>query len=216
MRDRVPSVVSMRSSASRSPHQPKSRAATIDNRYRPILVGEVRCAITARGSSWKLSGGRWLSSAVTKVSKKRQVRRAISLSSRCCSADNSDFAAEGGVWLIRHAMAGAATHSSRKGIDIAGSEPRNSTISNARPSCQQHAAEHARVETAQRIARIAEQVRGNPLEHEPASHEYPPQSAADGVTHEPGLVGEHAGEQRDLCQCQRRNRCARPADGCAG
>ena len=37
-----------------------------------------------RGSSWKLSGGRWLSSAVTKVSKKRQVRRAISRSSRCC------------------------------------------------------------------------------------------------------------------------------------
>ena len=57
-----------------------------------MLVGEVRCATTPRGSSWKLSGGRWLSSAVTKVSKKRQVRRAISRSSRCCVGDSSDFA----------------------------------------------------------------------------------------------------------------------------
>ncbi len=168
-----------------------------------MLVGEVRCAITARGSSWKLSGGRWLSSAVTKVSKKRQVRRAISRSSRCCSADNSDLAAAGGVWLMRQAMAGAATHSSRKGIAIAGSEPRTSTISNASAERQQYAAEHARVETGQRIAHVAEQVRGNPLEHVPASHEYAPQRAADGVAHQPGLVGEHAGEQRDLGQRQR-------------
>ena len=41
-----------------------------------MLVGEVRCATTGFGSSWKLSGGSIRSSGVTKVSKKRQVLRA--------------------------------------------------------------------------------------------------------------------------------------------
>ena len=41
-----------------------------------MLVGEVRCATTGLGSSWKLSGGSMWSAAVTKVSKYRQVRRA--------------------------------------------------------------------------------------------------------------------------------------------
>ena len=50
-----------------------------------MLVGEVRCAIAGFGSSWKLSGGSMWSSAVTNVSKKRQVRRAISRSA-CVSA----------------------------------------------------------------------------------------------------------------------------------
>ena len=42
-----------------------------------MLVGEVRWATTGFGSSWKLSGGRKWSSGPTKVSKKRQVRRAV-------------------------------------------------------------------------------------------------------------------------------------------
>ncbi|MNZ64940.1 hypothetical protein D3C78_831200 [compost metagenome] len=46
-----------------------------------MLVGDVRCATTGFGCCWKLSGGRWFSSGVTKVSKKRQVCRAISRSS---------------------------------------------------------------------------------------------------------------------------------------
>ena len=40
-----------------------------------MLVGEVREAINGVGTSWKLSGGSMWSVAVTKVSKKRQVRR---------------------------------------------------------------------------------------------------------------------------------------------
>ena len=42
-----------------------------------MLVGDVRCATTGRGSSWKLSGGSELSSCVTNVSKKRQLFRAV-------------------------------------------------------------------------------------------------------------------------------------------
>jgi hypothetical protein len=50
-----------------SPIQPMSCAATADSRYRPMLVGDVRWATTGCGSSWKLSGGRWCSAAVTQV-----------------------------------------------------------------------------------------------------------------------------------------------------
>ena len=62
-------VASRRSSASSVPIQPKSRAAATESRYRPILVGEVRLAMTAFGTSWKLSGGSMLCLGVTKVSK---------------------------------------------------------------------------------------------------------------------------------------------------
>src|SRR6266536_6093377 len=47
-----------------------------------MFVGEVRCATNGTGSSWKLSGGSQLSSAPTKVSKKRQMRRATDLAKR--------------------------------------------------------------------------------------------------------------------------------------
>ncbi len=65
----VASVDSSRSTASTVPTQPRSRAETIDSRYRPRLVGEVRWASTGLGSSWKLSGGSMLSAGVTNVSK---------------------------------------------------------------------------------------------------------------------------------------------------
>ena len=41
-----------------------------------MLVGDVRCASAGSGTSCRLSGGRWLSSAPTQRSKKRQLSRA--------------------------------------------------------------------------------------------------------------------------------------------
>ena len=49
-------------------------------------MGEVRCARTGLRSSWKLSGGSMWSAAVTKVSKKRHVRRATSRRHRASAA----------------------------------------------------------------------------------------------------------------------------------
>ena len=74
------------------PIQPKSRALAAESRYRPILVGEVRWASTGAGSSWKLSGGSMWSAAVTKVSKNRQVRRAISRRAWASAADTDMLA----------------------------------------------------------------------------------------------------------------------------
>ena len=60
---------------------------------RPPRAGRARCSSAtsgaprpASGSSWKLSGGSMWSSAVTKVSKKRQVRRATPRSARASAA----------------------------------------------------------------------------------------------------------------------------------
>ena len=67
------------------PIHPNSRADATDSRYNPMLVGEVRFATTAFGTSWKLSGGNMFCSAVTKVSKKLQVWRAM-MRRRCRSS----------------------------------------------------------------------------------------------------------------------------------
>src|SRR3546814_795201 len=80
-----------------------------------MLVGEVRCATTGFGSSWKLSGGSMLSDGVTNVSKKRQVQRAISRKSRASGSETASRRAAVGDRLAHKASAGAVNHSSAKG-----------------------------------------------------------------------------------------------------
>ena len=80
-----------------------------------MFVGDVRCAITGRGVSWKLSGGSAWLSTLTNVAKNRQVRRAINRSA-CASTTESGSA--GAVFLgmlIQRATTGDATHSARNG-----------------------------------------------------------------------------------------------------
>ena len=74
----------MRVSIWSSVMKPESRAVRLASSEKPMLVGEVRCATRATGCSCTLSGGRWLSSAPTKVSKNAQVRRATRRRKRRC------------------------------------------------------------------------------------------------------------------------------------
>ena len=78
-------------------------------------MGEVRCATAGFGSSWKLSGGNMWSAAVTKVSKKRQVRRAIRRSARASAAETDTRPATSGERLVQRAMAGAASQAITNG-----------------------------------------------------------------------------------------------------
>lgn len=79
-----------------------------------MFVGEVRCATTGSGSSWKLSGGRCRSAAVTNVSKKSQVRRPIRRNSpRSCTG--ACAIEEGAMRLTRSATSGARHHSTTSG-----------------------------------------------------------------------------------------------------
>src|SRR5207237_9780365 len=92
----------------------KSRAARLASNDKPMLVGEVRAATAVAGSSWKLSGGSQFSSAVTKVSKKCQVLRAIRRSRVNWSALNSGAGCSMGR-LIHHAIQGAASQRTKNG-----------------------------------------------------------------------------------------------------
>ena len=80
-----------------------------------MLVGEVREATTGTGSSWKLSGGSQCSWAVTKVSKKRQVLRAVRRRKANCFGFNSGTAEGSMGWLMRQAIQGEANQRPRIG-----------------------------------------------------------------------------------------------------
>src|SRR4030095_8491341 len=79
-----------------------------------MLVGEVRAATVGVGSSWKLSGGSQFSSAVTKVSKKCQVLRAVRRRNCSCTSLNSGGDTSIGR-LIGQASHGAANQATSRG-----------------------------------------------------------------------------------------------------
>src|SRR6185437_13835420 len=84
-----------------------------------MLVGEVRWARTGFGSSWKLSGGRKVSSGPTKASKNRQVRRAVERRTVRSAGESSCVGDGGGGRLTQRAARGESPHSRRNGAAIA-------------------------------------------------------------------------------------------------
>src|ERR1700755_75527 len=85
-------------------------AARFDSKERPMLVGDVLCAITGTGYCWRLSGGSQLSSAVTRFSKNDHVFRESSLRYFNCSSFSFPFCTAYCGRLIRHAVSGAVVH----------------------------------------------------------------------------------------------------------
>ncbi len=79
-----------------------------------MLVGEVRCATTATGCSWKLSGGSQLSSGPTYSSKKPQVFRDTLRRKVVCSTLSRAGRRRRGR-LSHQALAGAAAQSASSG-----------------------------------------------------------------------------------------------------
>src|SRR5271169_6831810 len=73
-----------------------------------MFVGDVRCATTGSGISWKLSGGNILSADVTNVSKKRQVRLAMRRRARASVSASGRRAPIRGDRLAQKATAGEA------------------------------------------------------------------------------------------------------------
>src|SRR5579864_4212380 len=84
-----------------------------------MFVGEVRWATVGRGSSWKLSGGRKVSSGPTKVSKKRHVRRAVERRIWRSAAERISAGDGRGGRLTQRAASGESTHASTNGAAIA-------------------------------------------------------------------------------------------------
>src|SRR5438093_12878840 len=79
-----------------------------------MFVGDVRCATTGLGGSWKLSGGNAWSAGPTNVAKKRHVRRAIRRRARASAAESGWVGSVLLGRLIQRATAGDTAHSSRK------------------------------------------------------------------------------------------------------
>src|SRR5436190_20515701 len=84
-----------------------------------MFVGEVRCATTGCGSSWKLSGGRPASAGPTKVSKNLQVRRAVARSVLASWGASRGVDEAPGGRLTHRAARGDSAHSSRNGAATA-------------------------------------------------------------------------------------------------
>ncbi|MCY1353233.1 hypothetical protein D9M69_395680 [compost metagenome] len=80
----------------------------------PMLVGEVRWAMTAVGCSCRLSGGSQLSAGPTCWSKNAQVLRANPRKKRSSAGVGANAARDDGR-LSHQAMAGLASQSSRNG-----------------------------------------------------------------------------------------------------
>ncbi len=80
-----------------------------------MFVGDVRCATTGRGSSWKLSGGSPLSSGPTNVSKNSQVRRAVRRSVSTSSVERFSTVELGRRKADPLAIRGANNHTTTNG-----------------------------------------------------------------------------------------------------
>ena len=181
------------------PIQPKSRAVTVASRYRPILVGDVRCATTGCGSSWKLSGGRqWSSGADERLEEPPRAPRDAAQDGtrpRRCSAgglpcrqadpardeaapashsDREGAASQGGVGLERRRR-----HADRR--------PR----APAPPPCAGRSPQ-AEIEAGLRLCRGHASRAG--AARDVQAHE----RAHDGVGHQPRLVGEERDGERRL------------------
>ena len=163
------------------------------------MVGEVRWARTGAGSSWKLSGGSMLSLGVTKVSKKRQVRRAISRSARrrprvgTCSRHRARWPAH----PSRDRRRRDPQQRERSGQET---RPRRRRAS---PGDRDHAdddrARHPAIISAERgIGADRRLRRRHPLQEMAAGDEQSDQGANDRVGHQPGLVREERHDQQDL------------------
>src|SRR5512135_2083347 len=80
-----------------------------------MFVGDVRCATTGSGTSWKLSGGRKLSSSEMNSSKNRHVRRAADRSASASDCFIVRWPDKGGGALVQRAARGDKTQRTPKG-----------------------------------------------------------------------------------------------------
>ncbi len=183
------------------PSQPKSRAATVDKRYMPRFVGDVRRATSPFGSSWKLSGGNAWFSGPTKVSKKRHVRRAILRSMIASALAKGTARVSGWGALTARTITGEKAQSTMKGAATA-TPPgfaRNTMI--AALDRDDECALHADKERPGVAARTGpSRRRGDPLQEVPTCDVEANDRSHDRVDHQASLVRE---------KCSARVSCAR-------
>ena len=163
-----------------------------------MLVGDVRCARTGFGSSWKLSGGRKWSSGPTNASKNRHVRRAVERRRVTSSGARGDVARARGGRLIHRATSGERPQSRTNGAAMAQlpglAKTTRAAAAAASRTAPAHALEEAGHVQGQRRADLGGR---GPLQQLP-SRVQPAEGSRDRVAHQPSLMGEEGDAQRDL------------------
>ena len=193
------SVCSRRSTMSHVPIHPRSRAASAESRYRPMFVDDVRCAMTGAGSSWKLSGGRPLSSGPMTASKKRQA--APRGRPKGAPIGGGQRRERGRRERLAHpSRDGGRQHpedDERRGDDRVGgrADRDQETRRDGERDRAAHAAIHAREPLVESRLGVGA---GHPLEHLPPADREAVQRAHDHVGHEPRLMSEEHHVERAL------------------
>ena len=94
---------------------PKVTGGNTRSQVQPDIGGEVRWAIPLSGSSCRLSGGNQLSSAVTTVSKKWQIRRAFACRYLFSAALSAALLTGAGGVAVRCTQIGAESQKKDRG-----------------------------------------------------------------------------------------------------
>ena len=167
-----------------------------------MLVGDVRWARRCTGCSCRLSGGRKLSSAVTKVSKKAQVRRASARRSAVCAASSAACRRSSG-WLIHQTMPGDTRSGQCVGAEGGKADHGDERERRRHP----HAAGGVREVGRRGAAASARGVRRRlPLEQPALRQPQPPCGAGDRIEADERLVGQAGQRERGLAQAALRRR----------
>ena len=129
------------------------------------------------------------SAAVTKVSKNRQVRRAISRRARASAADIGSRPATGGDRLVQRAIAGEAIQSAANGSASGHVPCPASQATTSASDADDDRAGHPAIEAEEVEPRTDRRLRRrNPFEQMPAGDEQPDQGPRDRIAHQPRLM----------------------------
>ncbi len=164
-----------------------------------MFVGDVRCATTGLGVSWKLSGGKAWSSGPTNVAKKRHVRRAIRRRARASAAESGWVGSVLRGTLIQRATAGDSGPQQQKGQRGGpglGSPPRDG---HRRGGGERDPAAHPTAEATQIQTEPGLRLRrGHPFQQIAVRDVHADERPHDRVAHQPGLVRQHRDREPEL------------------
>ena len=140
-----------------------------------------------------------LSDGTTKVSKNRQVRRAIRRNSSSSEVDRTDRAAIDGARLTHSAKIGAVSHSKPNGTANTHDCGAIAMAPTARTARKHRAADHLPIEPADAQTRHSARLRSRgPFEKIAMRHVQSHQGPHQGIAHLPGVVGQKDNRQAAL------------------
>ena len=135
--------------------------------------------------------------SVTNVSKKRQVRRAISRSAVASASDSVRLPASTGATLTQRANAGAPSQATAKGAATGRAAPA-ADQTNGRPATRYQAPSHLESRSSSNRYEVRGLSRRRPVQEMAMTEEKAEERTQDRIHHQPRLVAEKGHEQGGL------------------